>query len=72
MKKSAQLTQEQLKNSLSSKQSKVKLKNVLANPYPKYWPLLPNNSIPVFTNILRNILSGDKSEDADKRLIINR
>lgn len=37
MKKSAQLTQEQLKNSLSSKQGKVKLKNVLANPYPKYW-----------------------------------
>ncbi|XP_055704788.1 uncharacterized protein LOC129802756 [Phlebotomus papatasi] len=72
MKKSAQLTQEQLKNSLSSKQSKVKLKNVLANPYPKYWPLLPNNSIPAFTNILRNILSGNKSEDADKRLIINR
>ncbi|XP_059608691.1 uncharacterized protein LOC132256351 [Phlebotomus argentipes] len=75
MKKSAQLTNKQLEKSISVKQSKVKLKNVLASPYTKYWPLLPSSSLPTLKNILKSVLAQRQSEahsEGKKRTTVNR
>ncbi|XP_055691409.1 uncharacterized protein LOC129794636 [Lutzomyia longipalpis] len=70
MKKSAQLSQEQLKKSISAKQNKVKLKNVLANPCPVFWPLLSTNALSSFKSILKTIISKDST--GSSRTIVNR
>ncbi|GAB0087810.1 hypothetical protein DMENIID0001_021630 [Sergentomyia squamirostris] len=67
MKKSAQLSQEQLKKSLSAKQNRAKLKNVLADPFPKYWPLLPKNAVPELREILKSeMLENDGNVQKNK------